>query len=58
MTNKEIEREIYITKDLIACIEYNIKPTILFDDDRRVAKQALIDYLNKLEREKEKLCES
>ena len=50
MTNEEIERRLFFTKHLIDIIGYVEVPMLMYDEEKKVTKEALRLYADDLER--------
>ena len=49
MDNKEIEKEIYFAETVIGAIDHVERPMLIYDEEKKVVKKALQEYIYDLE---------
>ncbi len=51
MTREEIEKKIYFAEMIIGAINHIERPILMYEEEKKVVKEALSDYKYKLESE-------
>ena len=51
MDNDEIKKKIYFAETVIGAINYVKRPMLMYEEEKNVVKEALGDYISKLETE-------